>query len=253
MRPSSFLPLSLSSFLSFSFHSSHFIATSLYFLYTFPSPLPPLSPPLPPLSLPLFPSDDQYEVLSDLPEEAVVFYCHQCRERRERGRRVEGERERRVEGERPDLTWREAVNNCMREAFTKVGRGREGRREGERLVAWNTHLGIGEWASPNIALDIAGRPIFRAGYENCLSPPLSLLHQVLEVLQPPVHSSLFSDLNALRREVEDRQWSSVVGPAPFLSLSPPPPSLSPFLSLPPSPLSLSLPLSSQWNPSIRDP
>ncbi|CAI8037870.1 Histone-lysine N-methyltransferase 2B [Geodia barretti] len=88
-------------------------------------------------------SDDQYEVLSDLPEEAVVFHCRQCRERRERGKRVEG-------GER-ELTWRDAVNRSMREAFSKV----------------------------------------------------------LEAIHPPVHTSLFSDLNNLRREMDRREWSSV--------------------------------------------
>ena len=61
-------------------------------------------------------------MLSDLPEEAVVFHCRQCRERRERGKRVEG-------GER-ELTWRDAVNRSMREAFSKVGEEGEGKGGG---------------------------------------------------------------------------------------------------------------------------
>jgi hypothetical protein len=88
-------------------------------------------------------SDDQYEVLSDLPEDAVVFHCHQCQERRERGKRVEGEER--------ELTWRDAVDRSMREAFSKV----------------------------------------------------------LEALHPPVHTSLFTDLNTLRREMDHREWTSV--------------------------------------------
>ena len=59
-------------------------------------------------------ADDQYEVLSDLPEEDVVFYCRQCRERRGRGGDREG-----GEGE-VEVTWRDAVNTFMREAFMNV-------------------------------------------------------------------------------------------------------------------------------------
>ena len=59
--------------------------------------------------------DDQYEVLSDLPEDSVVFYCRLCRERGE-GKKERGE----GGGEGVMVTWRQAVNKFMTEAFLEV-------------------------------------------------------------------------------------------------------------------------------------
>ena len=64
-------------------------------------------------------------MLSDLPEDAVVFHCHQCQERRERGKRVEGEER--------ELTWRDAVDRSMREAFSKVWEEGEGEVSFDRV------------------------------------------------------------------------------------------------------------------------
>ena len=66
------------------------------------------------------PPDDQYEVLSDLPEDAVVFYCRVCQERRDRGKGEGGEGGEGEGGEGVVATWRYAVNKFMREAFMKV-------------------------------------------------------------------------------------------------------------------------------------
>lgn len=72
--------------------------------------------------------------------------------------------------------------------------------------------------------------------------------QVLRSLHPPVHSSLFTDLNTIQREMNTKQYVSVVSLGfflclvpysfPILSLSLPPSLPSPSPCLPPS-LSLS--------------
>ena len=77
-----------------------------------------------------FPSDDQYEVLSDLPEDSVVFYCQLCRESGEGGGgggggvvgvRSGGEGVEVGEGKGGEiLTWRKAVNDFMLQSFLKV-------------------------------------------------------------------------------------------------------------------------------------
>ena len=48
-------------------------------------------------------SDEEYEILSDLPEDSVLFLCRLCRS---------------ASGEEP--TWRTAVTDYKKDSFTKV-------------------------------------------------------------------------------------------------------------------------------------
>ena len=61
------------------------------------------------------PTDDQYEVLSDLPEDAVVFYWRHCWDRGQQRGEEEGDT-----GEGVMVTWRDAVDKFMKESFLKV-------------------------------------------------------------------------------------------------------------------------------------